>query len=128
MRPHGHAPKVAAAFSCAGSDRAGNHQRETSAAFRRGVLRNRQAGSARRAALRPLIWPLKRLRRCHHDIAVPRYERIAANLSYPTEAFIGGTPPRLPATMPTVNATGRKSPGSPPAGAKTSTRPRRGAL
>lgn len=39
------------------------------------------------------------------------YERIAANLSYPTEAFIGGTfaPALSGETMPTVNpATGKK--------------------
>ena len=38
------------------------------------------------------------------------YERIAANLSYPTEAFIGGTfaPALSGETMPTVNpATGK---------------------
>ena len=39
------------------------------------------------------------------------YERIAANLSYPTEAFIGGTfaPALSGETMPTVNpATGKE--------------------
>ena len=41
------------------------------------------------------------------------YERIAANLSYPTEAFIGGTfaPALSGETMPTVNpATGKVVP------------------
>lgn len=55
------------------------------------------------------------------------YERIAANLSYPTEAFIGGTfaPALSGETMPTVNpATGKENrPGLPPAG-REDARPR----
>ena len=41
------------------------------------------------------------------------YERIAANLSYPTEAFIGGTfaPALSGETMPTVNPATSSRPG-----------------
>ena len=76
-------------------------------------MRNRQAGSARRTALRPL--DLKSHSNDKADATMTLlshadYERIAANLSYPTEAFIGGTfaPALSGETMPPVTpATGK---------------------